>query len=211
MAFRVQIAFGALLLASGALAQDVAVVPNHLSVGDMYRGVKGQAKKECLCGMHVSAISDQADGSALVWDIAWSVFTDGTTRQAGVSAGSFTVAAHAKARSPRMAITALAFSIAGAAPTAAQLVGANADNGVVGGLPEAYAEELFDALDLGRPIAVDISFGANEHELVHLKTHGGSQAELWHGRNTPMRNCLRVLVPKTGEPRPIIEIPHPDS
>jgi len=169
-----------------------------------------------LCGMHVVAQTPGPGGGTLQWDLKVSVFTDGTNRLASIAAGSFTLPAHTKAIVPRLPITGLAIHLDGVPePASAHISGVpNADNGVVGDFPAAYAEKLFDALDAGTPFTVDVTHDSGEHETVGGRALGGigiPKGGFFHGSDAPARRCLRSLVPasESGLQTRLVELDHP--
>jgi hypothetical protein len=172
-----------------------------------------------LCGMHIVAQSKEPDGAALEWDIMLSVFTDGTIRRASVAAGSFTVLSNATTRVPRHPITGLVVRLDGVQePGPARIYGvSNADNGVVGDFPEPYAEQMFDAWEMGTPFTLDLTYDSGEHELVRARTLRGigggryNGLRLAHGVDAPVRRCVQSLAPasKVGLHNPVAEFNHP--
>jgi len=196
--------FAAALAPATSIAADAAISPDHLRISDFYRL---QSKQKVLCGMHVHASKQEAVGPAMEWDIAISVLTDGKTKVAGVSAGSF-VSSNSN-RSARPAITRLVFSINGQAPEIpVQIFGApNSDNAIQGQIREADAERLFDALDANTAVSAGISYDGGTADTLLLQGRA-SGAGIAPAGKAPMKACLSEMQPATGEPTKISETGH---
>jgi len=206
---------------------EKAFTAEKINVYDMFRSngrhgtqhPRASSDTYNLCGMHVVAQTREHDSTAHKWDIMLSVFTDGTSRLASIAAGSFTMPPNVDTIVPRHPITGLVVRLDGAKePASAQIHGVpNADNGVVGDFPEPYAEQMFDALEMGMPFTLDLTYDSGDHETVRARTlrgHGGGNyngLRLAHGADAPVRRCLQSLAPasQSGLHNPLAEFNHP--
>jgi hypothetical protein len=87
----------------------------------------------------------------------------------------------------------------------------NADHGVSGTIPEPFANKLFDALDLGTPFTLDLTYASGARETVRARTWGSGAFNHNHRSDAPVRRCLRSLVPasKQGLEHRLVELEHP--
>jgi len=185
------------------------VQPTDTAGGQFY-----QADKYNLCGMHVVGTTDKDHHPVLRWDMKLSVFVQNGVRAAGIAAGTFTVQSRAEKLLPRPAISRLEIKLEGERTSAvADLTTQNADHGVGGLFPEAYAEKLFDAFDAGEPFILNVTLDSGESESVRMQTRRGTlESNSWyHGGGAPMKRCLTSLVAATdgGLHEHLIELEHP--
>jgi hypothetical protein len=189
-------------------------------VNEHYRGAGRYSNfydvdKYNLCGMHLKAETRELDHNILQWDVKLSVFLDKDKRMASVAAGAFLLPPQAKTPVPRQPITQLSIQLKGSAlPGVALLSGErNSSNGIQGEFPEDYAENLFDAFDLGTPFTLALIFANGERESIRMHTRGGelSISGSYHGGAAPVRQCLQRLVQTTdvGVRNHLVELEHP--
>jgi hypothetical protein len=115
---------------------------------------------------------------------------------------------------PRPAIARLEIQLEGEPnPAVADLITRNADHGVAGTFPEAYAEKLFDALDAGKPFILNLRLDSGENESVLMKSPANQlyPSSNFRGGGAPMKRCLASLKAATdaGLRNRVIELEHP--
>jgi hypothetical protein len=166
-----------------------------------------------LCGMHAVGTAKNEGGPDLRWELKLSVMIQNGKRVAGIAAGSFTLP-HTKTPVPRPAIARLEIQLEGEPnPAVADLITRNADHGVAGTFPEAYAEKLFDALDAGKPFILNLRLDSGENESVLMKSPANQlyPSSNFRGGGAPMKRCLASLKAATdaGLRNRVIELEHP--
>lgn len=168
-----------------------------------------------LCGMGIVAETKDSAGTTLRWNLRLSVFLDGNGRSASIAAGAFKLQEHGGKPTPRPAITRLTVQLRGEKdlPAEVRIHGTpNAENGVMGEFPEAYAEKLFNAFDAGTPFTLNLTYDSGEHESIRARADGSHRSRFYHGSDAPTERCLRALAPATesGLKNPLIDLWHPD-
>jgi hypothetical protein len=202
-------------------AANAVIKSQYLDVRDLSRADQQDNRvhrRYDLCGMRAKARSHAATAAALEWDFVWSVVTDGRARIADVTASAFTRPTTAGARVASPAIAALAISLNGIAVTAEARTRATPrpDNAFVGDIPSGYAEQIFDALDAGTAMTVDVTYASGERETLVVRALGGNSSTSMrlndlHGRNAPVYRCLENLVLPSGSAKRLVERPHDGS
>jgi hypothetical protein len=193
-------------------AVGVVIPRDYVDVSGASRRPFDRSGRPDLCGMRVVARTRQAGGDAIEWNLLFSVVTDGGRRIGGVSAGSFTRASGTASAVPRRPITQLAFTIgvAGESTTARALGAPNPEHGIIAELPAPVVEQIWNVLDDGTPITVQLTDDAGAQETLRLSTLGTQGNRWYHGRkNSPAMLCLRALAPTAGPEGPLREIDHP--
>jgi hypothetical protein len=185
------------VIPSMACAQEAV----KLNMSDVYFQWKPMPKGSAMCGYailgnHLSRVDPKIE-----WDINIDELVQGDVRVVGVSAGTFVV--KGKTRTPRAAITELAFTTEDdSQPLTVELIGTpNQDNGVRGTLPLAPAAQLFSALTNNRQIEARIKYFDGTSEL--LRFAGFRDHSKFSGDNNgPFGQCLRGITPRIIHPRP---------
>jgi hypothetical protein len=167
-----------------------------------------------LCGMRLRARTPESDRGVLTWDVIVSIVAVAAQQRfAAIAVGSFTQPPKSNSRIPRSPIKDLVIRIDGEAGQAAtELHGQpNADHGVSGTIPEPFANKLFDALDLGTPFTLDLTYDSGARETVRARTWGSGAFNHNHRSDAPVRLCLNSLVPasKQGLEHRLVEFEHP--
>jgi len=206
---------GTSLGAAAADAPVIRVTPETVSINDMSRPSSEDSKNNVLCGMHIRAHAELPSGSGHEWEVAISIVTNGQSRLAGVSLGTFARALESPVRSPRAPAQQLSIGLSTSEERApVRLSGRpNADNGVVGQVADDMALKIFDALDAKVPIVLDAVYESGDHEVVLLSQQGGKpvkEKNAGHGAEAPVFRCLAHLVAPSaeGESKALVEVPH---
>lgn len=209
--------FLALTLFAAAGPTPVAVpviTPAIVSLEDLSRADRRRIDRYNLCGMLVRAQARQPGGVTHEWDVAVTVFRRGDQPVAAVEAAAFAFERRPEDRVVRAALAEMGFAVQGAAAAGSTqlLDGPNSDGGMVGEMAVAAAEQVFDALDAGAPIRLDLTYVTGMRETLLLRTRGRI-ISFWghfaHGRSAPVHLCLAKLVPAAGPPGPTRRAPHP--
>ena len=192
-------------------AAGVTVRDRYHDVTEPSRYPVGVDGRPDLCGMRVVARSRSSGGDAVEWNLLFSIVSDGQRRIGTVSAGSFTRAASGVSAVPRRAIAQLAFAVdaPGGAGTAVARDARLAGDGVAALLPEPFVEEIWNALDTGTPIRVELTFDSGTQETLKLRALGSPGLRWFHGRrNSRAMLCLGELAPASGPDGPLQERDH---
>jgi hypothetical protein len=203
------------LLAASATppATDPAITPAIVSLEDLSRADRQHIDRYNLCGMLVRAQARQPGGVMHEWDVAMSVVRRGEQPVAAVEAAAFAFERHPEDRVVRAPLAEMSFAVEGAAaPGAARMVdGPNSDGGMVGELATVTAEQVFDALDAGASIRVDLTYVNGLREAIVLQTRGARSfwGRFSHGHNAPARLCLAKLVEASQPLGPTRRVAHP--
>jgi hypothetical protein len=204
----------ALVMLALAPALAAAQIPIILDSGDIYfqyraeapaaTGAQGQAAASSpgLCGYGIRGNYGSTANPRVEWDINIDEILLGTSRVAGVTAGTFDVAG--TQRKPRAPITALSFSVEGdPQPIAARIVGApNADNGIEGLLETAPAYKLLTAFSEPRLITIRLKYADDRSEVLQIRGSPDSHTVSGGRSSSYFSECLRGYTPSPGSLNP---------
>jgi len=196
-----------LLIASETLADEKA--PIQLAGDDLYfqyRPAHGvtplgtkityQPPKNAvgLCGFSIRGNHNSRANPRVEWDLNIDELMAGSTRVAGISAGTFDVVGHE--RKPRSPIVELNFSIEGEPQAiSAQIVGSpNTDNAIKALLETEPANKLFIALSDPHWITISLKYADNTADLLQIRG-GRFWRDVSGGQNTFFAKCLRGDTP----------------
>ena len=150
-----------------------------------------------LCGFSIHGNHNSWSNPRVEWDLNIAELMAGTTRVAGISAGTFDVVG--KVRKPRSPIVELGFLIKGESEAiSAEIVGSpNADNGIKAMLDTAGASKLFTAFSDTKLVTISLKYADNTADLLQIRG--------WHdwrstggGKNSYFNACLRGYIPDWG-------------
>ena len=185
-------------------AADSLITPDHLSLAYLIRPIKDARKRSSLCGMHVLASKETKGEPTIQWDFIFSVITDGSTKIAGISAGSFERALTGKVRTPRHEIAELRLLTEGDAEPLLVPVSKHG-NPVLGAVPVAYANKVLDALDSGTPLSILITYADGQPESLLIKGRN-NVGKFNLSKNQVVRECIETIVPAKEPSAPYMEI-----
>jgi hypothetical protein len=203
---RFRIAILGLLAVTVTVEASDTITPDHLSLAYLIRPVRDARQRSSLCGMHVLARKESKGEPAMQWDFIISVITDGSTKTAGISAGSFESALAGKgARTPRHEIADLRVTTeSDPQPTVVPI--SRHGNPVLGALPALYAAKLFDTLDSGNPVSIMIGYVDDKPESLLIKAWRSNTGKFKMSKDQIMRDCLYTLAPAKEPSAPYMEI-----
>ena len=164
--------------ASPTSAPPATRPPIELSQNDVFfisrwfRGTPSQTWS-ALCGFAIHGNYLSHDVPRPEWELNIQELMAGSTRVVAISAGAFEVVSKDPKgpRQPRAAISALTFTIEGAAePVTARIVGQpGSDNTVKGIVETAPAQKLFDAFNDGLPITISLGYQDGTTEILKVR------------------------------------------
>jgi len=198
---------------AGEPPAESAISPAIVALEDLSRADRQRIDRYNLCGMLVRAQAKQPGGAMHEWDVAISEFWRDDRPVAAVEAAAFAYDRRPDDRVVRAPLAEMRFEVEGAGEpvTARMLDGPNVDGGMIGELATAMAEQVFDALDAGTSVRVDLTFVNDRRETIVLRTRRsvlGFWGRFPHGRAAPVRACLAKLAPATQPFGPTRRDPH---
>jgi hypothetical protein len=147
-----------------------------------------------LCGFSIRGNHHSRANPRVEWDLNIDELIEGTTRIAGISAGTFDVAGHGrKARSP---IVELSFLIEGESQAIpARIVGSpNADNAIKAMLETEPANRLFTAFSDTQLVTISLKYADNTADVLQIRAWHDSR-KFGRGKNSYFNQCLRGDTP----------------
>ncbi len=158
--------------------------------------VNNQIPKDAvgLCGFSIRGNHNSWSRQKVEWDLNIDEIISGSTRVAGISAGTFDVVGRErKARSP---IVALSFSVEhDPEPIPAKIVGSPSfDNAIRAVLDSEQADKLFAAFSERGLISIALKYADSSEELLQIRG-GHFGRESGGDKNTFFAKCLRGDTP----------------